>query len=95
MTKQDEQLFRKIVKEETLGVLKSSGGQEAIIGAMNSNGGQEAIKKGALAAIESEEGHDILIDSFVEGFHEVVVPVFEDHHERIKKIERKVGMSIS
>ncbi|MBI2018080.1 hypothetical protein HYS96_00050 [Candidatus Daviesbacteria bacterium] len=80
MTTKDQQEFKKIIKESTLEVL-------------NSREGQEAIKKGSLAALKSEEGKEILMDNFIEGFNEVIVPVFEDYGDRIKKMERKMGVA--
>ena len=79
MTKQDEQSFQRLIKESTLEALTSTKGKNA-------------IKEGTLEALRSEEGQDILTDNFVKGFDEVVLPAFEDHQERIKKMERKLGM---
>ncbi|HBQ51125.1 hypothetical protein A3B42_01280 [Candidatus Daviesbacteria bacterium RIFCSPLOWO2_01_FULL_38_10] len=81
MIAKDQQVFKKLIKEGTLEVL-------------NSREGQEAIKKGSLAALKSAEGKDLMLDSFVEGFHEVVVPVFEDYGDRIKNLERKMGAAV-
>lgn len=108
MTVKDQQEFKKLIKEGTLealsskdgqdavvNALRSKGGQDAIVDAMNSMDGQEAIKTGSLAALKSEEGKEILIDNFVEGFHEVVVPILDDHGVRIKRMERKMeGVAI-
>lgn len=105
MTTKDQQTFKKLIKEGTLealsskdgqdaavNVLRSKGGQDAIVDAMNSTDGQEAIKRGSLSALKSEEGKEILIDNFVEGFHEVVVPILSDHDTKIKSFERKMGV---
>ena len=80
MTKQDQQEFKKLVKE------------------------------GTLEALKSKEGKDVLLDSFVEGFHEVIVPVLGDmsddikelkseirytkdnHETRLRRLERKAGL---
>ncbi len=55
MTKQEEQNFKRLIKEGTLEVLISTEGKNA-------------IKEGALEALRSEEGQDILTDNFVKGF---------------------------
>lgn len=92
MTTKDQQEFKKLIKEGTLEALSSKNGQDAVVLALKSKGAQEAIKKGSLAALKSEEGKEILIDNFVEGFHEAVVPILSDHGTRIKRIERKMGV---
>lgn len=79
-------------QDAVVNALRSKGGQDAIVDAMNSMDGQEAIKRGSLAALKSEEGKEILIDNFVEGFHEVVVPILSEHDTKIKSLERKMGV---
>lgn len=79
MTRQDEKDFKRLIKESTLEVLTSSEGKNA-------------IKEGTLQALKSEEGKDILTDNFVDGFNQVVLPELEEHHNKIKKIERKLGI---
>ncbi len=56
MTKDEEQKFKKLVKEGTLEALKSENGQEA-------------IKTGTIEAMKSDEGKDVILDVFVEAFH--------------------------
>lgn len=92
MTKQEEKDFKRLIKEGTLEALNSTDGQEAVVSAMRSTGGKNAIKEGTLEALRSEEGQDILTDNFVNGFNEVVLPALEDHHNRIKKVERTLEM---
>lgn len=105
MTTKDQQEFKKLIKEGTVealrsidgqsaivDALRSPRGQDAIVNAMDSKNGQESIKQGTLSALKSNEGKEILIDNFVEGFHEVVVPSLDDHGVRIKRLERKMGV---
>lgn len=78
MTKQDQQEFKKLIKEGTLEVLESKFGQEAI-----KKGALEALrsKEGNMAIVEalgSVEGQEVLIDSHAEYFHDVIAPEFED-----------------
>lgn len=90
MTKQDEQTFRKLVREETVGALRSQDGQGAIVDAMNSIDGQSAIKRGSLSALKSEEGQNILLDHFVDTFHEIADETFEDMTKDIREIKENI-----
>ena len=118
MTKQDEQVFKKIiiealgsdegrqiVRESTLDALRSSQGQGAIVDAMRSEGGQgavvdalnsidgqSAIKRGSLSALKSEEGQNILLDHFVDTFHEIADETFETMTKDIKEIKENVAI---
>jgi len=69
--------------------LSSSSGQDTIANALGSKSGQNAIKKASLKAFKSEEGKEIFGDYFRDAFHEVVVPILEDHDNRLKDLENK------
>ncbi len=90
MTNGEQQEFKKLIKDGTVEALRSEDGQKAIISAIHSQEGQEAIQRGAVSALKSENGKDAMLDVFVEAFHEVVVPAFEDRDEKIKNLESKV-----
>ncbi len=103
MTKKDQQEFKSLIKEGTLEALESKEGQNAVAGALRSEAGQDAIAealrtdkaKDAIAeALTTEKAKDAILDVFVEAFHEVVVPVFEDQNKKIERLERKVGLII-
>lgn len=68
--------------------LGSQEGQQAIVGALNSDGGQGAFLK----VLKSKEAKEIFVDNFAEAFHEVVVPVLENHEKRIDKLEKSLNV---
>ena len=70
--------------------LGSQKGQDAIVGAMSSSKGQGAIKTGALAALKSEEGQELLVDSFIEGYNEIAQPTIEDMWDDIRELKTEV-----
>jgi hypothetical protein len=80
-------------QEAIVGALNSGIGQEAIkkgtLEAFESKEGQKAIKNGALRALESEEGKKVFSDLFIGNFKEVVVPAFENHEDRIIRLENQ------
>lgn len=82
-----EQL-KDLIKEASVEALNSDGGQKAVVNALNSQGGQKAM----LRVLKSKEAKDIFIDNFVEAFHEVVVPILEDHDKRIKNLEQTANV---
>ncbi len=103
MIKQDQQEFKKLVKEGVIETLKSSEGQDAIVTAMSSSRGQDAIvtamsssrgqdaiKKGALLGLKSEEGEETIGQYLVNYFHGVVEPVLDDISHDIKTLKTDV-----
>jgi len=77
------------LKELFMEALKSEEAQDAIVSALGSDKGQNAIKKGALSALTSKEGEEIFSQYFIDNFKEVVVPAFENHEDRIIKLENQ------
>lgn len=103
MTTKDQQEYKKLIKEGTVealrsidgqsaivDALRSPGGQDAIVNAMDSKNGQDAIKQGALSALKSNEGQEVLIDSFLGGFNEITRPILEDISDDIKELKSDV-----
>ncbi|EKE03315.1 MAG: hypothetical protein ACD_20C00217G0002 [uncultured bacterium] len=94
MIKQDLEEIKQVVKEGTLEVLKSDEGRQVIkegaLEALRSEDGKNAI----VEALKTPEAKDIFMDYFVEGFHDVVVPVIEKYDERITRLEQKIGVNI-
>lgn len=90
MTKQDEQEFKRVIKEGVLEVLESNDGQEAIVKAMTSDKGKDAIKVGTLAALKSEEGEDIIMNYLVDYFHDVLEPGLDDILYEVKQLKNEV-----
>lgn len=89
MTKDEQQVLKKLVKEGAIDALKSSEGQGAIVNALKSDEGKDAIAK----ALSTEKAKDVILDVFIEAFHEVVVPVFEEQNIKIKRLEKVVGVA--
>lgn len=108
MTKQEQEDFKKLVKESVVAALDSKEGQEAIVSALNSEKGQGAI----VSALNSGKGQETLVKSFVEGYHKMVEPMLEDiwhdvknikielkyvkdkYGTKIERLERKTGLVI-
>lgn len=78
-------------QDAIIGALRSQGGQGAIVDAMNNMDGQNAIKQGSLAALKSEEGQSILVDSFVESFHQAVIPSLDNMTNSINDLKTDVA----
>lgn len=62
--------------------------KEGTLDALQSPQGRNAISE----ALTTEKARDAVLDVFVEAFHEVVVPVFEDQNKRIKRLEKTMGV---
>ena len=77
-------------QDAIVGAMSSSKGQDAIVGAMSNSKGQGAIKTGALAALKSEEGQELLVDSFIEGYNEIAQPTIEDMWDDIRELKTEV-----
>ena len=77
-------------QQAVVNALASEQGQQAVVNALASEQGQQAVKHGSLKALKSDEAKEILLDNFVDAFHEVVVPVFEEHDKKIKELQDKV-----
>lgn len=60
--------------------------KEGTIEALRSSEGQDAIAE----ALKTEKVKDALLDSFVEGFNEIVLPAFEDQHKKINNLKSRV-----
>jgi hypothetical protein len=95
MTKQDEQTFKKLIKEGTLEVLTSKEGRDAVkegtLEVLTSREGKDAIKEGTLEALRSEEGHDIFTENFAEAMNDTLSETFDDYTRRIQQLESKIG----
>lgn len=61
--------------------------KEGTIEALKSSEGQDAIAE----ALITEKAKDVILDVFVEAFHEVVVPAFENQNKRIQRLEKTMG----
>lgn len=64
--------------------------KESTVEALRSSEGQDAIA----GALTTEKAKDAILGVFVEAFHEVVVPVFEDQNRKIRKIAKAVGVAV-
>jgi hypothetical protein len=87
MTKQEEQDFKRLIKEGTIEVLVSTEGKKAIkeasLEALRSDEGQDAIAK----ALETPKAKEALAESFADNFREVVIPALEDMSNDIKVLK--------
>lgn len=61
--------------------------KEGTIEALKSSEGQDAIA----GALITEKAKDVILDVFVEAFHEVVVPAFENQNKKIQRLEKTMG----